>query len=86
MLKWTVKVMNCERLGALLIAWMVCGTFIVCFTSRLLKADGLEVMNPKWLYYHTRLNALEAFLIGLLLNCANPVLSMLYWLYKLWVD
>lgn len=56
---------------------------IVCVIAGLTNSDGLEFVNPIWLYKKYKVNWFGAILIAILFNILCFPLSICYWLYKL---
>lgn len=69
------------------IVWSVIGLFIALALDDLLPAvhaaNGLEFVNPKFIYEHVRVNYFGCLLLTIACNLLCPIGSILYWMYKL---
>ena len=69
--------------------WNVVGCIILCVgcasaeRGPLRMADGLEFMNPTFVYKYTRVNCFGAFVLSLFYSALFPVGAVGYWGYKL---
>lgn len=71
-----------------LFVWSAFGLAMVVFTgffdnSIINQADGMEFVNPIFIYKHTVVNWFGAFLLMIILNLLCPIGSVIYWLYKI---
>lgn len=47
------------------------------------QADGMEFVNPIFVYKHNRVNWFGAFVVATLYGLVCPVATIGYWIYKL---
>lgn len=48
-----------------------------------IESDGLEFVNPVWLYKRLQVNWFGAFFIALLFNLLTAPYAVIYWFYKI---
>ena len=64
------------------IAWLVLGG---CFDIQaIMRASGIEFVNPWVIYKQTRVNWFGAIVVATLYGVMCPVATCIYWLYKLY--
>lgn len=56
---------------------------ITCLVGEFTMADGLEFVNPTWLYKRYKINWFGAIFIAILFNILCFPFSICYWFYKL---
>ena len=71
----------------LLLVWHTLGALILAFfpLSVLGKADGMEFVNPVFIYNHTKVNWFGAIVLMLFFSFLFPIGAIGYWFYKLCV-
>lgn len=57
------------------------GGFLIALLG--IESDGLEYVNPVWIYKRYYVNYFGAALICILYNMLCPIGSIYYWIYKL---
>lgn len=55
----------------------------VCLIGSFLNSDGLEFVNPFWIYKRIKVNWFGSALVSLLFNMITLPFAICYWLYKL---
>lgn len=69
------------------IVWSVIGLFIALAVGDLFPmfagAEGLEFVNPRFIYKHVHVNFFGCLLLTIACNLLCPIGSILYWMYKL---
>ena len=78
-------VINIIQITILLLMWHTVGALILSFIplSVLSKAEGLEFVNPIFIYNHTKVNWFGAIVLMLFLSLLCPIGALGYWFYKL---
>lgn len=56
---------------------------IMCFIGGVTSSEGLEFVNPIWLYKKYKVNWFGAILIAISFNILCLPFACCYWLYKL---
>ena len=56
---------------------------ITCLIGGFTDSDGLEFVNPCWLYRKYKINWFGAGLIAIIFNILTFPFALIYWLYKL---
>ena len=51
--------------------------------SALIESEGMEFVNPIWLYRRFKVNWFGAICIALIFNTVTLPCAIIYWLYKL---
>ena len=69
-----------EALVFIVVTWSVVG-FTVSMTA--INSEGLEYVNPVWIYKRYRVNYFGAAVLCILYNLICPIGSICYWIYKL---
>ena len=62
------------------VTWSVVG-LTVSMTA--IDSEGLEYVNPVWIYKRYRVNYFGAAVLCILYNLICPIGSICYWIYKL---
>ena len=69
------------------IIWSILGFAILLFSALegdcILDAQGLEFVNPVYIYRNCRVNVFGAILVASLLSLICPIGTICYWIYKL---
>lgn len=47
------------------------------------QANGFEIVNPKFVYQHTKVNWFGATFLALINTVLCPIGAMIYWFYKI---
>ena len=58
-------------------------TGVMAILGDMTKSEGLEFVNPIWLYKEYKVNWFGAGFIGILLTVLTLPYSIFYWIYKL---
>lgn len=69
-----------KALVFIVVTWSVVG-FTVSMTA--INSEGLEYVNPVWIYKRYRVNYFGAAVLCILYNLICPIGSICYWIYKL---
>ena len=69
-----------KALVFIVVTWSVVG-FTVSMTA--IDSEGLEYVNPIWIYKRYRVNYFGAAILCILYNLICPIGSICYWIYKL---
>lgn len=72
----------------ILILWSFLGFFIlfgmkIAATGMVGKSDGLEFINPLFVYKHNKVNWFGALVIALFYSILCPIGTFCYWFYKI---
>jgi hypothetical protein len=63
------------------VIWLMLGA---CFNVQVIgRASGIEFVNPLVIYKQTRVNWFGAIVVATLYGVMCPVVTCIYWLYKL---
>jgi hypothetical protein len=62
---------------------LILSTFFTCLIGCFTNAEGLEFVNPIWLYKKYKVNWFGAGLITILFNILSLPFAFCYWFYKL---
>ena len=67
--------------------WSVFGFVVLLLSAAegdcILGAEGLEFVNPVYIYRKCRVNAFGAILVAFLFSLICPIGTICYWIYKL---
>ena len=69
-----------KALVFIVVTWSVVG-FTVSMTA--INSEGLEYVNPVWIYKRYRVNYFGAAVLCILYNLICPIGTICYWIYKL---
>ena len=72
--------MTWETLVFTVVIWSVVG---VTVSMTAINSEGLEYVNPVWIYKRYRVNYFGAAVLCILYNLICPIGSICYWSYKL---
>ena len=72
--------MTWETLVFTVVIWSVVG---VTVSMTAINSEGLEYVNPVWIYKRYRVNYFGAAVLCILYNLICPIGSICYWIYKL---
>lgn len=72
----------------IIMAWQVLGLLaygliICCGAQHIEYADGLEFLNPIYIYEQVRVNWFGAIMVMLFYTALCPLAAICYWFYKL---
>lgn len=81
-------IMTLLELILLAIAWHLFGCFVIAicsmFDTRIIRnAEGLEIVNPEYIWKQTYLNAFGCCVVALFFAILVPIGAAGYWFYKL---
>ena len=70
------------------VCWQVVGGLFWLITAMKGKGacsncDGVEFVNPIWIYKHYKVNYFGWLMMTILYNLVCPMISFCYWFYKL---
>ena len=69
------------------ILWSILGFATLLFSTMdgnyILDAEGIEFVNPVYIYRKCRVNAFGAILVAFLFSLICPIGTICYWIYKL---
>ena len=67
--------------------WILFGMKIIAncadLTGAVGKSDGLEFINPLFVYKHNKVNWFGALVIVLFYSMLCPIVTLFYWFYKI---
>jgi len=71
-----------DTIITLILVWNLVGFWIWCIV---LSHDWKRIrfLNPIWIFKKCKVNILGTILLFLFFNLASPMISIIYWLYKL---
>lgn len=81
--------MSIGALVGVILLWSLLGLGIWAFLCQVLKvpgladSDGIEFVNPVYLYKHVQVNWFGAIFLATLYGTMSPIGTAIYWLYKL---
>ena len=58
-------------------------SLITGFISSITQSEGIEFVNPIWLYKKYKVNWFGALVLSILFNILTLPFSIFYWIYKL---
>lgn len=74
---------------AIINIWNIGGFTLWLFLAAIIKVPGMactqgvEFVNPVYLYHHIEVNWFGALFLGVLYGAMCPIATLIYWFYKL---
>lgn len=56
---------------------------LIITLSVLVGRDNFDFLNPKFIYDNSNMNIFGCFIVSILLNIICPIISVLYWSFKI---
>ena len=78
-----------EIIWTIVILWNIIGGFVWIVACRpgpskfYTETYGVEFLNPFWIYKNIKVNFFGMFVLCIIFNLVCPIVSFIYWFYKI---